>query len=154
MTSQDDPSQFPKFADADVLIYLSAGRIYALHAGVLRRNSTRLAEVLDDANGATLSTKAKKDGTTVRFRLDLVRADVGPGNLVARVSCFIFVKLYGKGLANHCLVNSQSTPTDVALSLPPLSTSKMARSSTRCTSTTTTSSAPSITNRRKWTTQT
>lgn len=98
MTSQDDPSQFPKFADADVLIYLSAGRIYALHAGVLRRNSTRLAEVLDDANGATLSTKAKKEGTTVRFRLDLVRADVGPGNLVARVSCFMLVELYKRTL--------------------------------------------------------
>lgn len=86
MTSQDDQSQFPKFADGDVLIYLSAGRVYALHAGVLRRNSTTLAELLDDANGATLTTRAKKDGITTRFRLDLVRADVGPGTLVAKVS--------------------------------------------------------------------
>ena len=87
MTSQDDQSQFPKFADGDVSIHLSAGRVYSLHAGVLRRNSTRLAELLDDANGATLSTKAKRGGIATRFRLDLVRADVGPGTLVAKVSC-------------------------------------------------------------------
>ena len=87
MTSQEDQSQFPKFADGDVFIHLSAGRVYALHAGVLRRNSTRLAELLDDANGANLSTRAKKEGITIRFRLDLVRAETGPGTLVAKVSC-------------------------------------------------------------------
>lgn len=86
MTSQEDQSQFPKFADADVLVHLSAGRVYALHAGVLRRNSPRLAELLDDANGANLTTRAKRDGITIRFRLDLIPSDVGPGMLVAKVS--------------------------------------------------------------------
>lgn len=79
-------SKFPKFADGDVIIILSGSRVYHLHAGVLRRNSTTFAKILDEDHAAVLSHKAKKEGITTRFRLDLTGL-VGtlPGRFVRRV---------------------------------------------------------------------
>ncbi|KAI9695887.1 MAG: hypothetical protein M1836_006004 [Candelina mexicana] len=64
-------SKFPHFDDADVVIHLGGGRLYHLHASVLRRNSTFFAEHLTEENGAVLSSKAKKEGVTVRYRVEL-----------------------------------------------------------------------------------
>ncbi len=80
-------SRFPKFVDGDVLINLSSSRTYYLHSGVLRRNSTILAKLLDDSHAAVLSSKAKKEGVTMRFRLDLTGVSGNaPGRFVKRVS--------------------------------------------------------------------
>jgi len=82
-----EESTFPKFVDGDVLIILSSSRTYYLHSGVLRRNSTTFAKLLDESHAAVLSSKAKKEGVTTRFRLDLtgVSGNV-PGRFVKRVS--------------------------------------------------------------------
>lgn len=84
-----EESVFPKFVDGDVLIILSSSRTYYLHSGVLRRNSTTFAKLLDESHAAVLSSKAKKEGVTTRFRLDLtgVNGNV-PGRFVRRVSSF------------------------------------------------------------------
>lgn len=79
-------SKFPKFADGDVVIVISGTRVYHLHSGVLRRNSTTFAKMLDVDHAALLSSKAKKEGITTRFRLDLtgVTGNV-PGKFLRRV---------------------------------------------------------------------
>ena len=81
-----EETMFPKFADGDVLIILSSSRTYYLHAGVMRRNSTTFAKLLAESHGAVLSSKARKEGVTTRFRLDLTGATGNlPGRFVRRV---------------------------------------------------------------------
>ena len=82
-----EASLFPKFVDGDVLIVLSSSRTYYLHSGVLRRNSTTFAKLLDESHAAVLSSKAKKEGVTTRFRIDMtgINGNV-PGRFVRRVS--------------------------------------------------------------------
>ena len=82
-----EESRFPKFADGDVLIVLSSTRTYYLHSGVLRRNSTTFAKLLDESLAAVLSSKAKKEGVAIRFRLDLTGVSGNaPGHFMQRVS--------------------------------------------------------------------
>ncbi len=81
-------SEFPTFSDADVVINLGGGRIYHLHASVLRRNSTVFAEKLTEEKGAALSSRAKKEGITLRYSAELtgVTAQGDLGVMVLRVS--------------------------------------------------------------------
>lgn len=82
-----DKSYFPMFPDGDVLIILSSSRSYYLHAGVLRRNSTTFAKLVDEDHAAVLTPNAKKEGIRTRFRLDLTGASgTTPGHFVRRVS--------------------------------------------------------------------
>lgn len=64
-------SDFPKFADGDVVVVLTSGKAYQLHATVMRRNSTLFAEMLTENRAAQLLPKAKKEGVTVRYRMEL-----------------------------------------------------------------------------------
>ena len=67
------PSAFPSFKDGDVLIVLAADIIFQLHSEVLRRSSKVLASLLIEENAVKLLPKAKRKGTTTRWRLDLKR---------------------------------------------------------------------------------
>ncbi|KAL9118902.1 MAG: hypothetical protein Q9187_004541 [Circinaria calcarea] len=77
-------TKFPKFPDGDVMIVLSGGRVYRLHASILRHSSDLFACLLPEEHGATLSSKAKKDGATIRYRLDWVADDTEIGHFVHR----------------------------------------------------------------------
>ena len=79
-------NKFPKFRDGDVTLVLSTGRVYQLHAGVLRRSSEFFSKILTEENGAILTPKAKHAGVTIRYRLDLVDVEIGSGHFVLRVS--------------------------------------------------------------------
>lgn len=64
-------SQFPKFHDGDVQITLTPSKELKLHSQVLRRFSVIFSRLLDQEYAATLSAKARKEGITTRFRLQL-----------------------------------------------------------------------------------
>lgn len=65
------PSTFPSYHDGDVQVIISGSRKYNLHSGVLRRSSTRFAELLDEERAPDLSHRARKKGKTTRFRIHL-----------------------------------------------------------------------------------
>ncbi|KAI9717572.1 MAG: hypothetical protein M1812_004713 [Candelaria pacifica] len=65
-------SEFPCFHDGDVVISLCVSHVFYLHASVLRRNSTFFAEHLTEEKGAVLSSKARKEGITTRYRFQLI----------------------------------------------------------------------------------
>lgn len=70
-------SEFPHYHDGDVAIDVAPHKTYQLHSGVLRRYSHYFKDALDDDQAATLSTKARKDGVTTRYRLQLVKTQFG-----------------------------------------------------------------------------
>lgn len=70
-------SEFPNYGDGDVAIVVSPLKTYQLHSGVLRRYSNYFADVLSEEAAANLSTKAKKEGITIRYRLQLVKTQFG-----------------------------------------------------------------------------
>lgn len=70
-TMPGSENNFPDFTDGDVLIIITSARRYKLHSSVLRRSSPTLVSLLDEAPAADLSSKARKKGTTVRYRLHL-----------------------------------------------------------------------------------
>jgi hypothetical protein len=70
-------SDFPHYGDGDVDIIVAHGQTYQLHSSVLRRYSDYFAQVLGEDQGASLSNKAKKDGVTTRYRLQLVKTQLG-----------------------------------------------------------------------------
>jgi hypothetical protein len=70
-------SEFPNYGDGDVAIVVTPQKTYQLHSGVLRRYSHYFADVLAEEAAANLSTKAKKDGITIRYRLQLVKTQFG-----------------------------------------------------------------------------
>jgi hypothetical protein len=70
-------SDFPNYGDGDVAIVVGPLKQYQLHSGVLRRNSLYFSDVLSEEAAANLSTKAKKDGVTIRYRLQLVKTQFG-----------------------------------------------------------------------------
>jgi hypothetical protein len=72
MTMPGSVDDFPEFADGDVLIVITAARRYRLHSAILRRSSSILAALLDEAPAVELSRKAKNKGVTTRYRLHLV----------------------------------------------------------------------------------
>ena len=71
------PSDFPHYSDGDVTIIVAPSKTYQLHSNVLRTQSHFFAEVLNEDKAATLSTKARKEGVTTRFRYQLVKAQFG-----------------------------------------------------------------------------
>ena len=79
-------SKFPKFHDGDVMIVLSGGRVYQLHANILRHSSELFARLLPEEHGVTLSSKAKREGMTIRYRLDWVSDGTESGHFVHRVN--------------------------------------------------------------------
>ena len=78
-------SKFPRFPDGDVLVTFPDGRVYQLHAVVLRRNSTKLADLLAKDNGAALTAQSKKNGAVIRYRIDLVVSGDKSAEYVSRV---------------------------------------------------------------------
>jgi len=78
-------AKFPMFSDGDLIVYTTGGRGYQLHAGVFRRASSMFAQLLAEEKGALLATKAKKEGVTVRYRLDLIGVESGHARLIPRV---------------------------------------------------------------------
>jgi hypothetical protein len=70
-------SEFPHYEDGDVAVIIAPVKTYQLHSGVLRRYSHYFSEVLGEDQAANLSSKAKKDGVTTRYRLQLVRFQAG-----------------------------------------------------------------------------
>lgn len=80
-------SEFPNYDDGDVAIVVAPLKTYQLHSSVLRRYSHYFADVLGEEDAANLSTKAKKDGITTRYRLQLVKTQFGTiGNFQRLVS--------------------------------------------------------------------
>ena len=78
-------SHSSKYADSDLQITLPGGRVYHLHAGVFRRASRFFAQFLIEDLGAVLSTKAKRNGINLRYRIDLVGTETGNARFVPRV---------------------------------------------------------------------
>lgn len=70
-------SDFPLYSDGDVAIIVAPAKTYQLHSNVLRTQSHFFAEVLNEDQAATLSSKARKDGVTIRYRYQLVKAQFG-----------------------------------------------------------------------------
>jgi hypothetical protein len=66
-------SDFPHYRDGDVAITIAPLKTYQLHSNVLRRNSRYFAEILDETTAAPLTTKARRDGVTTQYRLQLVK---------------------------------------------------------------------------------
>jgi len=85
-------SIFPKFSDGDLIVYTS-GRAYQLHANVFRRASPKFSRLLAEENGAILAPRAKKEGVTVRYRLDLVGVESGNAKLVPRVRSSFHIQI-------------------------------------------------------------
>lgn len=75
-TMPGSENDFPEFTDGDVLIIITSARRYKLHSSVLRRSSPTLVSLLDEAPAADLSSKARKKGVTIRYRLHLVENEV------------------------------------------------------------------------------
>lgn len=63
---------FPEFADGDVLIVISAARRYKLHSTVLRRASPTVSALFDKNAASELSSKMKRRGVTIKYRLHLI----------------------------------------------------------------------------------
>ncbi|MCJ1248069.1 hypothetical protein MMC30_005284 [Trapelia coarctata] len=103
-------SQFPKFSDGDLIVYTARGGGYQLHANVFRRSSPLFSKLLADEKGAALAPKAKKEGVTVRYRLDLVGVESGNAKLVPRA-----VDQMGRSSAPSSLPDSDNgrVPSDV-----------------------------------------
>ena len=74
---------FPYFTDGDTYIVLSPSRQYHLHSRTLRMHSTLLNDMLTEDNAAQLSSKARKEGITMRYRveLDMPGSDINIGHV-------------------------------------------------------------------------
>jgi hypothetical protein len=70
-------SEFPNYDDGDVAIIVAPHKQYQLHSNTLRHYSHYFADVLAEEKGANLSSKARRDGVTTRYRLQLVKAQFG-----------------------------------------------------------------------------
>lgn len=57
----------------DVEVILAHDRHYKFHSGVLARNSTLLAKMLTERNGANLRKSAKEAGVKIRWMIALER---------------------------------------------------------------------------------
>ena len=63
--------QFPRFAGGDVLVAISLDKQYQLDSKTLSMYSSRLASLLTEDNAIKLSSKARKEGTRIRWRVEL-----------------------------------------------------------------------------------
>jgi len=100
VTMPGSEDNFPEFADGDVLVVITAARRYKLHSTVLRRSSPTFATLLDEVAAADLSSKVKKRGMTVKYRLHLVdNPDAGDRNAGVQPAAHILhrVMLDGNG---------------------------------------------------------
>lgn len=79
--------QFPRYRDGDVEIMIAPLKTYQLHSNLLRRSSNYFAEVLNDEEGAKLSTRAIREGVRIRYRLQLVKAEAGAIGSFRRLVC-------------------------------------------------------------------
>lgn len=70
-TMPGSEDQFPEFADGDVLVVITAARRYKLHSTVLRRASPTISALFDQHAASELSSKMKRRGMTVKYRLHL-----------------------------------------------------------------------------------
>lgn len=81
-------NEFPRFNDGDVLVVLSQSRQYQLHSRTLRLHSAFFRRLLTEERATKLSSKARKEGVTATYRVEL-RLDNGidetHGKLVLRV---------------------------------------------------------------------
>ena len=64
-------NSFPQFADGDVLVIITAARRYKLHSNILRRASPTISALLDQNAASELSSKMKRRGITIKYRLHL-----------------------------------------------------------------------------------
>jgi hypothetical protein len=70
-------SEFPHYEDGDVAIIVTPLKTYQLHSSVLRRYSHYFAEILAEEQAVNLTNKARRDGVTTRYRLQLVKTQFG-----------------------------------------------------------------------------
>jgi hypothetical protein len=73
----------------DVQLVLAFGKILPFHSSVLARHSKRFASVLTQEFAARLCQKAKQQGVTIRWRVELRGVGINGnsvGRLVIRVS--------------------------------------------------------------------
>jgi hypothetical protein len=70
-TMPGSEDNFPEFADGDVLVVITAARRYKLHSAVLRRASPIFSALFDKYAGADLTSKMKRRGVTIKYRLHL-----------------------------------------------------------------------------------
>lgn len=75
------PNAFPAYTDGDVLIVITPDQQYQLHSQTLRNNSDVFRELLTEDNAVVLASKAKKNGVTVRWRLELKLSGEGEGDV-------------------------------------------------------------------------
>lgn len=134
---------FPNYKDSDVLIVLSQTRQYRLHSHILRLHSDFFKEALTEDRAAQLSSRARKEGKAVRYRLDLEldeRDGTGIGSFKSRVSLppTVFPPSQ-QPTRPSMIVAAPSMPTQQP-------TSKTPKSPTQPTHITTTFSAPTTTN--------
>ena len=92
MDSIRDNGEFPDFEDADVVIVLSAARIYRLHSWMIRKNIPVMGNLLTEASSAVFRNRSRRNGTNLRWRIDLeVHVDGARGraecNFILGVSC-------------------------------------------------------------------
>jgi len=62
---------FPEYADGDILVVITAARRYKLHSAILRRSSPTISALLDGVAGADLTSKVRRRGMAVKYRLHL-----------------------------------------------------------------------------------
>jgi len=80
---------FPHFLDGDVLVVLAHDQTYHLHARTLRLHSTFFRRLLSEDRAAKLSSKTRKEGVKITYRVELQLPhddQAGTGSLVLRVS--------------------------------------------------------------------
>jgi len=97
-------SGFPHFLDGDVLVVLSHKQTYHLHSRTLRLHSTFFRRLLSEDRAAKLSSKTKKEGVKIIYRVELQLPhddDTGTGSLVLRVSLVLLN--YSKFVTNKSL---------------------------------------------------
>lgn len=84
-------SQFPHYADGDVLVIITPVKRFQLHASMLRRNSTTFEHMLVPAAAAQLNARAKRDGVTILYQLELDKTRGGISRFRLNVSFDIFL---------------------------------------------------------------
>ena len=89
----ETPSQFPHYADGDVLVIITPVKRFQLHASMLRRNSTTFEHMLAPNAAAQLSARAKREGVTILYQLELDKTRSGIGRFRLNVSFSIYLFL-------------------------------------------------------------
>jgi hypothetical protein len=72
----DEQNKFPRYADGDVQIIISASRQYCLHSSILKLVSPTLAQLIDDSRPPPLPASALKKGAKQLWRFVAVENNV------------------------------------------------------------------------------